>query len=85
MRSTYLTVAAIALTGADGGRRARDAARALGAAARFLPPGHVPSCLERETRERAEAGTRAALGEEAYEAAYAQGGGLSPEEATALV
>ncbi|MBY8344539.1 MULTISPECIES: hypothetical protein [Streptomyces] len=28
---------------------------------------------------------RALLGEEAYEAAYAQGGGLSPEEATALV
>ena len=85
MRSTYLTVAAVALAGLDGGSRARDAARCLGAAEQFLPPGHVPSYLERETLARAVADTRAALDEEAYEAAYAEGGGLSMEEATALV
>ncbi|MFI6661758.1 BTAD domain-containing putative transcriptional regulator [Streptomyces sp. NPDC050523] len=85
MRSTYLTVAAVALAGLDGGSRARDAARCLGAAEQFLPPGHVPSYLERETLARAVADTRAVLGEEAYEAAYAEGGGLSMEEATALV
>ncbi|MFI6561296.1 BTAD domain-containing putative transcriptional regulator [Streptomyces sp. NPDC050534] len=85
MRSTYLTVAAVALAGLDGGSRARDAARCLGAAEQFLPPGHVPSYLERETLARAVADTRAALDDEAYEAAYAEGGGLSMEEATALV
>jgi predicted ATPase len=85
MRSMYLTTAAMALAGVDGGGRARDAARCLGAADTFLPPGHVPSSLEREVYGRAVARTRAALGDEAYEAAYAEGGGLSPQEATALV
>jgi hypothetical protein len=44
-----------------------------------------PSSLERETRDRAVARTRATLGDEAYEAAYAEGGDLSAEEAAALV
>ena len=85
MRSAYLTIAAGALAGADGGSRARDAARCLGAADTFLPPGHVLSSLEREVYSRAVARTRTALGDEAYEAGYAEGGGLSPQEATALV
>ncbi|MFR0352213.1 BTAD domain-containing putative transcriptional regulator [Streptomyces sediminimaris] len=85
MRSTYLTIAAGALAGLDGGGRARDAARCLGAAHAALPPRHVPSSLERETLGQAVARTRAALDEETYEAAYAEGGGLSAEEAAALV
>ncbi|MFI9647675.1 AfsR/SARP family transcriptional regulator [Streptomyces sp. NPDC052040] len=85
LTSTHLTVAAVALAEADGGRRARDAAACLGAADRLLPPGHFQGTMERETRERAEAAARAVLGAPAYEAAYAEGGGLSAEEATALV
>ncbi|CQR64370.1 BTAD domain-containing putative transcriptional regulator [Streptomyces leeuwenhoekii] len=85
MRSVYLTTAAMALAGVDGGRRAGDAARCLGAAAAMTPPAHVTTALERYSRERAVARVRQALGDEAYEAAYAEGGGLSPEEAAALV
>ncbi|GAA2454732.1 BTAD domain-containing putative transcriptional regulator [Streptomyces glaucus] len=85
MRSGYLRIAALALAGLDGGRRARDAARCLGAADAALPPGHVDSAYERAAHERAVERTRAALGAEAYDAAYAEGGGLSPEEAAALV
>ncbi|MGW1253611.1 AfsR/SARP family transcriptional regulator [Streptomyces sp. NPDC002513] len=85
MVSVHLTTAAIALTGLDGGSRVPDAARCLGAADRLLPPGHFPSPSEREARAVAEAGARAALGDAAYETAYAEGGGLSAEEATALV
>ncbi|TLS42845.1 AfsR/SARP family transcriptional regulator [Streptomyces montanus] len=85
MRSAYLTMGAAALAGLDGGSRARDAARCIAAADAMLPPGHVPNRWERVTRDRTVEMTRAALGDEAYEAAYAEGGGLSPEEATALV
>ncbi|MEU6543756.1 BTAD domain-containing putative transcriptional regulator [Streptomyces sp. NPDC046859] len=85
MRAAYLTTAAFALVRADGGRRARDAAVCLGAAERLQPDRHVPSCQEREVRRRAVAGARAVLGDAAYEAAYAEGGGLSPLEAAALV
>ncbi|GGM17580.1 hypothetical protein GCM10010129_72190 [Streptomyces fumigatiscleroticus] len=85
MRFLYLTVAALPLARMDGGRRARDAARCLGAARAMLPPDYVGTGVEREAWRRAVDRTRAALGEEAYEAAYAEGGGLSPEEAAALV
>ncbi|MFL4903714.1 AfsR/SARP family transcriptional regulator [Streptomyces sp. MMS24-I2-30] len=85
MRSAYLITAATALTGSDGGRRARDAARCIGAADGLLPPGHVRSQLEREVHARAVERTRDALGDAAYRAAYAEGGGLSLEEAAALV
>ncbi|MFI6204793.1 BTAD domain-containing putative transcriptional regulator [Streptomyces sp. NPDC051041] len=85
MRSGYLRIAALALAGLDGGRRARDAARCLGAVDAALPTGHVDSAYERAVHERAVERTRAALGAEAYDAAYAEGGGLSPEEAAALV
>ncbi|GGS45776.1 BTAD domain-containing putative transcriptional regulator [Streptomyces violaceus] len=85
MRSVYLTIGAGALACFDGGHRAGDAARCLGAADRLLPPGHVAARQERENRERAERRARAVLGDRAYETAYAEGGGLSPEEATALV
>ncbi|MFI5682422.1 BTAD domain-containing putative transcriptional regulator [Streptomyces sp. NPDC051636] len=81
----YLTIAATALAGADGGARARDGARCLGAADALLPPHHVAATIEREVRKRTEAALRAVLGEEAYDAAYAEGGGLSLAEATALI
>jgi hypothetical protein len=41
--------------------------------------------MEREARATAEARARAVLDDAAYEAAYAEGGGLSLEQATALV
>ncbi|MGN9762155.1 BTAD domain-containing putative transcriptional regulator [Streptomyces sp. SD31] len=85
MRSAYLTTAAYALAGIDGGGRARDAARCLGAADALLPLRHVATSQEREVYERAVQRTRAALDDAAYEAAYAEGGGLSAREAAALV
>ncbi|AVH59106.1 MULTISPECIES: AfsR/SARP family transcriptional regulator [Streptomyces] len=85
MTSAHLTTAAVALTGLDGGRRARDAARLLGAADHLLPPGHYKGPTEDEIRARAEARVRAVLDDAAYDAAYAEGGGLSREEAAALV
>ncbi|MEU8648939.1 BTAD domain-containing putative transcriptional regulator [Streptomyces sp. NPDC048737] len=93
LRSFYLTIAAIALTGTgrtagDGaiaGVRAEAAARCLGAADALLPPRHVSPRLESACRELAHARVRAVLGEEAYTAARAEGGGLSYEEAAALV
>ncbi len=84
MRSAYATMGAAALAGVDGGRHARDAARCVGAADSWLPPGHRPVRMERAVRERAEERIRAVLGD-AYDAAYAEGGGLSPEEAAALL
>ncbi|MFF9121853.1 BTAD domain-containing putative transcriptional regulator [Streptomyces sp. NPDC014889] len=85
MRSAYLAIAALALAGVDGGRRARDAVRCLGAADALLPPRHVASAMERHVRDGVVARTRELLGDEAYEAAYAEGGGLSSQEAAALV
>lgn len=83
--SGYLGVAALALVGSDGGRDARDAARCLGAADALLPPGHLCSSLERRARERATAAVRDVLSAGEFTAAYAEGGGLSPQEAAALV
>ncbi|MEV7344376.1 BTAD domain-containing putative transcriptional regulator [Streptomyces sp. NPDC093544] len=83
--STHLTTAVIAVTGLYGADRARDAARLLGAADHFLPPGHFAAPVEEEMRARAEAGLRAVLDDAAYRAAYAEGGGLSMEEAAALI
>ncbi|MEU3658801.1 BTAD domain-containing putative transcriptional regulator [Streptomyces sp. NPDC032940] len=85
MRSVHLVVAAMSLARIDGGGRAVDAARCLGAAAALRPLGHVEESMEREVRVRATEWTRAALGERAYEAAYAEGAGLTAEEAGALV
>ncbi|KUO13162.1 AfsR/SARP family transcriptional regulator [Streptomyces sp. DSM 15324] len=85
MRSFYLAIGAYALACVEGGARARDAARCLGGAAALLPPGHVAVRLERETVARATAAARAVLGDAAFEAAYAEGGALSYEEAAALV
>ncbi len=85
LRASYVVLAAAALAGLDGGRHARDAARCLGAADSWLPEGHSASLVERTTRARAESRIRQALDETAYGAAYAEGDGLSPEEAAALL
>ncbi|WND37906.1 BTAD domain-containing putative transcriptional regulator [Streptomyces sp. BB1-1-1] len=85
MRSGYLTIAAMALARVDGGRRAADAARCIGAADAMLPPEHVAMGLERDARARATERVREVIGGEAYEAAYAEGAGLSVQEAVALV
>ncbi|MER7761957.1 BTAD domain-containing putative transcriptional regulator [Streptomyces sp. NPDC097619] len=85
MGAVYLMTAAGALAGLGGPDRARTAARLLGAYAALLPEGHQPPTIEREARDRAEELARAALGAAAFEAGYAEGGGLSLEEATALV
>ncbi|MFE0253330.1 BTAD domain-containing putative transcriptional regulator [Streptomyces sp. NPDC059010] len=85
MRSMYLTTAAFALARIDGGGRARDAARCLGTADALLPHRHAPSIQEREVYGRAVERSRELLGEVAYAAAYAEGGGLSSREAAALI
>ncbi|SDO25882.1 Predicted ATPase [Streptomyces sp. cf386] len=85
MRSAYLTTAAFALARVDGGGRARDAARCLGAADALSPSRHVSSLQEREVYDRAVERSRQLLGDAAYQAAYAEGGGLSSREAAALV
>ncbi|WP_030563880.1 AfsR/SARP family transcriptional regulator [Streptomyces aureocirculatus] len=63
--------------------RAADAAHLLAVADAQLPPGHVPVALEREIRGSAERATRAALGDAGYAAAYAEGDGLTWEQAVA--
>ncbi|MCS0605246.1 winged helix-turn-helix domain-containing protein [Streptomyces sp. LP11] len=81
--SICLTVAALALAGAVG--RPADGARCLAAAQGVLPPGHVSSAVELRMFGLAEARIRESLDGAAFEAAYAEGGGLSLAEATALV
>ncbi|MEV5809125.1 AfsR/SARP family transcriptional regulator [Streptomyces parvulus] len=85
MGSSFLTIAAMALARVDGGHRAADGARCIGAADALLPPSHVAYGMERDARMWAVERVRAVLGAEAYEAGYAEGGGLSLEEAAALV
>ncbi|HET6859266.1 MAG TPA: BTAD domain-containing putative transcriptional regulator [Streptomyces sp.] len=85
MPAVHLMTAARSLAGLGGPRRSLLAARLLGAYQALLPPGHFATGQERESREDAEAAVRAALGDAAYEAAYAEGGDLTLEEAAALV
>ncbi|MFB6813452.1 BTAD domain-containing putative transcriptional regulator [Streptomyces sp. NPDC056347] len=85
MTVIHLVTLARSLAGLGGEARAATAARLLGAGQELLPRGHVPTSMERQDRERAEALARAVLGPDAYERAYAEGGSLSLEEATALV
>ncbi|ARP69954.1 AfsR/SARP family transcriptional regulator [Streptomyces pluripotens] len=85
LHSICLTAAAMALACADGGARAADAARCLGAADALLPPGHVLSGVERRMHAMAEARIREHLGGRVFEVGYAEGGGLSLAEAVALV
>ncbi|WP_240434640.1 BTAD domain-containing putative transcriptional regulator [Streptomyces sp. YIM 130001] len=82
---SHLVTAARALGGSADPGRAAEGVRLLGAADAHLPDRHVRSPEERENREATEAVLRATLDEETYARAYAQGGGLSIEEAAALV
>ncbi|MFH7598348.1 BTAD domain-containing putative transcriptional regulator [Streptomyces racemochromogenes] len=82
--AVFLVTAAVSLASLGGPRRAYEAARLVGAYEANLPPRHVPVTAEREDAARAEELARAALGDEAYEAAHAEGGGLTMEEAAAL-
>ncbi|WP_344518309.1 AfsR family transcriptional regulator, partial [Streptomyces rectiviolaceus] len=75
MTAVHLTTAARALAALDAGRRARDAARLIAVAGRELPPGHFAAAAEREIHTAAVELARGALGDAAYEAAYAEGGG----------
>ncbi|MFF1557075.1 BTAD domain-containing putative transcriptional regulator [Streptomyces sp. NPDC058279] len=84
MPAVFLITAAVSHSGLGGPERAYDAARLVGAYRSLLPPGHVPVSTERADALHAEERARAVLGDAAYEAAYAEGGGLSLEEATAL-
>ncbi|MFD7298060.1 BTAD domain-containing putative transcriptional regulator [Streptomyces sp. NPDC059897] len=74
---------AVAQRGGDGDAVA--AARLMGAADAATPKGHKPGLLERNWRADAEAAVRGLLDEAAYGRAYAEGGGLSVEEAAALL
>ncbi|MEU5372585.1 hypothetical protein ABZ362_27095 [Streptomyces sp. NPDC005951] len=89
MSSAHLTAIARALAGlAAAGAVApaayTDAVRLLGLQAALLPPGHVPTTIERRNLAEVEDATRARLDEAAYARAYAEGGGLTLDEATAL-
>ncbi|MEV7520697.1 BTAD domain-containing putative transcriptional regulator [Streptomyces sp. NPDC091371] len=85
LSAVYLLTAAVSLASLGGPQRTWDAARLLGAYRAHLPPGHFTVTTEREDAAHAEELARAALGDAAYEAAYAEGGGLTLEEATALI
>lgn len=85
MNVIYLVTVARALGGLGGERRAALAARLLAAGRALLPDGHVPTTMERDNYAAAEELARGVLGDAAYEAAYAEGTGLSQEEAGALV
>ncbi|MET9437007.1 hypothetical protein [Streptomyces sp. NPDC006551] len=84
MPAIHLVTAAWALT-CLGGRHATIGARILGASRNLLPSGHLLAPLERENLERATEFARSVLGDAAFEAAYAEGGGLTLGEATALL
>ncbi|WP_372347298.1 BTAD domain-containing putative transcriptional regulator [Streptomyces sp. KL116D] len=85
MSGLHLLTAARALALRARPGDAETAARMIGAADAVLPPEHVPSGMEREWRADAEADVRALLDDAAYTRAHAEGGGLSVEEATALL
>ncbi|MFF8806754.1 AfsR family transcriptional regulator, partial [Streptomyces omiyaensis] len=84
MPSLHLTVGAWALAGL-GGEHARTAAVLLGARDGLVPAGHRAPAMERENVARATELARAVLGGAAFAAAYDEGGGLSLEEAAALL
>ncbi|MFD8689256.1 ATP-binding protein [Streptomyces sp. NPDC059651] len=85
MAVIHLVTTAWALGGLGEERGARTGARLLAAGRELLPEGHFLTSMERENFVRAEELVRAVLGDDAYASAYAEGGGLSLEEATALV
>ncbi|MFI6683761.1 BTAD domain-containing putative transcriptional regulator [Streptomyces sp. NPDC050485] len=85
MVAIHLLGAARAIAGLGGTGNGLDAARLIGAHDALLPAGHFSAPVQVEQRAVAERSVRALLDAAAYEAAYAEGGGLCAEEATALV
>ncbi|MYY09127.1 AfsR/SARP family transcriptional regulator [Streptomyces sp. SID4919] len=81
----HLLTGALALAQRDDGARARDAALLLGASRALLPARHCDTVADRETWAAAEKATRAALDPEVFDAAFAEGAGLTLETASALV
>ncbi|MGW4629737.1 AfsR/SARP family transcriptional regulator [Streptomyces rubiginosohelvolus] len=77
-------LAGLAAAGGAGPGAYADAARLLGFQAALLPPGYVPTMIERRNLAEAEEAARGGLDEAAYARAYEQGGGLTLDEATAL-
>ncbi|MFB7546071.1 BTAD domain-containing putative transcriptional regulator [Streptomyces sp. NPDC056154] len=84
MSVIHLVCLARSLAGIGGERRAAVAARLLGAGRGLLPRGHAHTSMERHDWAEAERLAVAVLGRAAYDTAYAEGGGLSLKEATAL-
>ncbi|WP_371096154.1 BTAD domain-containing putative transcriptional regulator [Streptomyces sanglieri] len=84
MSVIHLVAIARSLAGIGGEQRATVVARLLGAGRGLLPEGHVRTAMELDDWARAEELAVAVLGRAGYEAAYAEGGGLSLEEAAAL-
>ncbi|WP_411140564.1 AfsR/SARP family transcriptional regulator [Streptomyces sp. x-80] len=80
----HLLTGARLLMAVHGERGGRDAARLVGAYDALVSI-QVPTLMVRGDRARAEAAARAVLDDAAYARAYAEGGGLSLEEATALI
>ncbi|MFC1403567.1 MULTISPECIES: BTAD domain-containing putative transcriptional regulator [Streptacidiphilus] len=85
LRALHLLIAARALVQRGDRGSAVLAAHLVGASDAALPDAHVRSASERHWRAEAEAEARALLDEAAYGAAYAEGGGLTVEEAAALL
>ncbi|WP_066935268.1 AfsR/SARP family transcriptional regulator [Streptomyces sp. NBRC 110611] len=80
-----LLTGARVLMAVRGDSAAVDAARLVGAYDALRAEGHVPALIIREDRVRTEAAARALLGDADYARGYADGGGLSLEEATTLI
>ncbi|MGO4463361.1 AAA family ATPase, partial [Streptomyces sp. M-16] len=85
MPAVYLLIAARSRVSLGGSGGAYDGARLMGAYRALLPPEHFSVATERQDAARTEELARAELGDAGYEAAYAEGGGLTLEEATALI
>ncbi|WP_299530734.1 BTAD domain-containing putative transcriptional regulator [uncultured Streptomyces sp.] len=84
MTTVHLAALAEAIGGPGGEERARDAARVLGMRAGLSSQGLVLNAAVRQSLARAEARARDVLGDDAYEAAHAEGGDLTLEEVAAL-
>ncbi|MEU1669920.1 BTAD domain-containing putative transcriptional regulator [Streptomyces sparsogenes] len=82
---THVLVGAWTLCDLGGAEHTEAAARLLGAYDALRQPHFRVLLMEDAGRRRTEAELRARLGDAAYERAHAEGGGLSLEEATALV
>ncbi|WEH33081.1 BTAD domain-containing putative transcriptional regulator [Streptomyces sp. AM 4-1-1] len=84
MSLVHLVTVAWALAGHSGEHGSTVAARLLGARDGLRPDGYVEAAAERKNRVMAEELIRSRLGSAAYDTAYAEGDGLTLDEAAAL-